>query len=231
MFVRVLGGLLLAVAACGFGSPVFGQVEAEDHAPAVQAEAEHDAEGHAADGHTAQGHAADAHGDAHANTNPLSIDPDLAIFTVLVFLLLLAVLRKFAWKPIIAGLERREEHVGSQLEEAERRNREAEEMLNRYQAELASASDQVRQMLEEARKSAEVHREQELARTQEAVKAERERALSDIDAAKDRASQEVAAKAADAAVALAGRIVRRDLNKGDHAALVSQAVNQFSSRN
>jgi F-type H+-transporting ATPase subunit b len=225
MFVRILGGLLLLVAVCGYVAPAFGQVEAEDHAPA--------AEGHSAGEHAADaGHAADGHGDAaHGNTNPLSIDPDLAIFTVLVFLLLLAVLRKFAWKPIMAGLERREEHVGSQLEEAERRNREAEEMLSRYQAELAQASDQVRQMLEEARQSADAHRGQELARTQEAVKAERERALTAIDAAKHQAAQEVATKAADVAVALAGRIVRRDLSKHDHAALVSETVNQFSSRN
>jgi F-type H+-transporting ATPase subunit b len=231
MFVRNLGGLVLLVAVCGYVAPAFGQVEAEDPAPA--AETQHGAEGHSAEAHAADaGHAADGHGDAaHGNTNPLSIDPDLAIFTVLVFAVLLAVLRKFAWKPIMAGLERREEHVGRQLEEAERRNREAEEMLSRYQAELAQASDQVRQMLEEARQSAEASREQELARTQETVKTERERALTAIDAAKQQASQEVASKAADAAVALAGRIVRRDLSKADHAALVSQTMDQFSSRN
>jgi F-type H+-transporting ATPase subunit b len=211
MFMRFLRGLLLVVAVCGYVAPAFGQ-EAEEHAGA--------AADHAADPHGDE-HAGE-HAEAHGNTNPLSIDPDLAIFTVLVFALLLIVLRKFAWKPIIAGLERREGHVGRQLEEAERRNREAEEMLNRYQTELAQASAQVRQMLDEARKSAEAEREAELARTQAAVKSEREQALADIEAAKNRAAQEVGAKAADAAVTLAGRIVRRDLNKGDYAAFLAE---------
>jgi F-type H+-transporting ATPase subunit b len=203
MLMRVLGGILLAIAVCGYVAVAHGQELHEAGDPHG-----------GGDEHAAGEHA------AHGNTNPLSIDPDLAIFTVLVFSLLLIVLRKFAWKPIIAGLERREGHVGQQLEEAERRNREAEELLNRYQAELAQASAQVRQMLDEARAAADAHREQVLAQTQAAVKSEREQALADIDAAKTRAAEEVAAKSADAAVLLAGRIVRRDLHKDDYAGLI-----------
>jgi F-type H+-transporting ATPase subunit b len=209
MFVRVLGCMLLALAVAGFASTASGQEDADHQAGA---EVEH-AEG------------------GHANTNPLSIDPDLAIVTVLVFLLLLIVLRKFAWKPIITGLDKREHHVAEQLDEAERRNREAEQMLQKYQTQLATASEQVKQMLEEARKSAEAHREQELARTQEAVKRERERAVAEIEAATGRALQEVANKAADTAITLAGRIVRRELKKDDHAALVTQAIDQFPGGN
>ncbi len=219
MFVRVLTALLLALAVLGVSSIGFAQDEDHTAEAAHADEAAHAGEGdHASDGD-------------HGNTNPLSIDPDLAIVTALVFLLLLLVLGKFAWRPIIAGLDKREHYVSDQLDEAERRNREAEAMLQKYQAQLASASDQVKQMLEEARRGAEAHREQEMARTQDAVKRERERAVAEIDAAKNRALQEVGNKAADAAITLAGRIVRRELKKEDHAALVSDAMNQFPGSN
>ncbi len=220
MFVRVLGMLFLAVAVAGYVSPVLAQGVAD-----VQ-------DTHDAGSHEAGDHAGEAdHGGSHGNTNPLSIDPDLAIVTAIIFLLLLLVLTKFAWRPIISGLDKREHHVAQQLDEAERRNREAEEMLQKYQAQLAQASGDVKQMLEDARRSAESHREQELARTQEAVKRERERAVAEIDAAKNRALQEVAGKAADSAISLAGRIVRRELKKDDHVALVTEAINQFPANN
>lgn len=222
MFARAVGWLLVALAAAAYSAPLVAQNQVEADAPHLAGEADH--AGHGEGGHPAGGH-------DQPNTNPLSFDPDLAIVTVLVFLLLLTVLGKFAWRPIIAGLEKREHHVAEQLEEAERRNREAEEMLTKYHTQLAAASDQVKQMLEEARKSAEAHREQEMARTQEAVKRERERAVAEIDAAKGRALQEVANKAADVAVTLAGRIVRRELKKEDHAALVTDALHQFPANN
>jgi F-type H+-transporting ATPase subunit b len=216
MFVRVSIALLVAACVAVQGGFILAQEVAEEEAVHTEAEA----------------HGADEHGDAHAaSANPLTIDPDLAIVTFLIFLLLLAVLAKFAWRPIMAGLDKREHHVADQLEEAERRNREADEMLKKYQTQLAAASDQVKQMLEDARRSAEATREQELARTQEAVKRERERAVAEIDAAKNRALQEVAGRAADSAIALAGRIVRRELKKDDHAALVSEAIDQFPGGN
>jgi F-type H+-transporting ATPase subunit b len=208
MFVRVLSALLVAMSVAMSGGAAAQGVSDVGHEDSLHVE-----------------------GAPHANANPLSIDPDLAIVTVIVFLLLLFVLGKFAWRPIMAGLDKRESHVAEQLDEAERRNREAEEMLKKYQAQLALASDQVKQMLEEARRGAEAHREQELARTQEAVSRERERAVAEIDAAKNRAVQEVANKAADAAITLAGRIVRRELRKEDHAALVSETLNQFPTNN
>src|SRR5690606_40823548 len=128
MFVRVLGILLVAIAAVGFAAPVTAQDAADVH------------DTHEAGDHAHHGDAADHAEGGHGNTNPLSIDPDLAVVTAIVFLLLLLVLTKFAWRPIMEGLEKREQHVAQQLDEAERRNREAEEMLQKYQAQLAQAS-------------------------------------------------------------------------------------------
>jgi F-type H+-transporting ATPase subunit b len=203
--------LLLAVAA-GVAIPVQAQVKADTepaHEEAVQEEGAHVEDAHAA----AQG------------------GVDLAWVTFLVFVLLVLVLVIFAWRPLRTGLDQRETRVASQLEEAERRNREAEELLKRHQDQLAQASLQVKQMLEEARRSADALREQETARTHEAVQRERQRAVAEISAAKARALEEVAGKAADVAISLAGAIVRQELRKDDHAALVAQAIEQFPNGN
>jgi F-type H+-transporting ATPase subunit b len=156
---------------------------------------------------------------------------DVAWVTVLVFLAMVIVLLLFAAKPIRIGLDSREKHIGDQLDEAERRNREADELLKKHQSQLAAASQQIQQMLDEARKSADSLRQQEAARTRESVQRERERAVAEIDAAKGRALQEVANRAADTAIGLAGRIVRAELKKEDHTALVAQAIDQFPGGN
>jgi F-type H+-transporting ATPase subunit b len=208
MFVRLLCVLLLLTVAVGPAIPVQAQVQAEAepaHAEAVQEE---------------DAHAEDAHAAAHGGV-------DLAWVTFLVFVCLVLVLAFFAWRPLREGLDQRESHVASQLEEAERRNREADDLLKKHQQQLAQASLQVKQMLEEARRSADALREQETARTQEAVQRERNRAVAEINAAKARALEEVAGRAADVAIGLAGRIVRQELRKDDHAALVAQAIDQF----
>ncbi len=216
MMMRTLIAILLAALV---GAPFARAQEADAAAAPEAAQVDAHDEGEHVDGD----HAADAA--AHGPS------VDLAWVTAIVFALLVLVLLKFAWRPVVSGLDSRERQVSEQLDEAERRNREAEEMLQKYQTQLASASNQVAQMLDEARRGAAALREQELARTQEAVRRERERAVAEIDAAKNRAVQEVANRAADAAISLAGRIVRRELKQEDHAALVADAIHQFPGGN
>lgn len=200
--------LLTALAVCAAATPAWA-VEADPH------------DAHGVAGHDDAGHA------AHGNTNPLSVDPDLAIFTAIVFLCLLLVLTKFAWRPIMHGLEAREKHVADEIAAAELRHREAQEMLAKHEALIAGAADQTRQMLEDARKQAEATSQKIVGEAQDAVKRDRDRLLAEIEAAKNQALHELASKTADTAVSLAGRIVRRELRPDEHAQLISQTLERF----
>ena len=103
--------------------------------------------------HAAESAHADAHGEEHAgNPNPLAIDPDLAIFTGLVFLLLFFLLAKFAWPAISAALLEREQAIRNDIAEAAMKHEEAKQMLLEYEAKLASAANEVRGLLDEARR-------------------------------------------------------------------------------
>jgi F-type H+-transporting ATPase subunit b len=168
------------------------------------------------------GGVAAAHDDGHAagNQNPLSVDPDLAIVTAIIFLVLLIVLWKFAWGPIIEALDRREKGIADHIAAAERSHAEAKSLLADHERRLAGAADEVRGLLDQARRDADAQKQLIVTEAQQAARKEKERALREIDAAKNVAVRELAEKSVNTAVGLAGRIVRQRLNADDHAELI-----------
>ena len=87
--------------------------------------------------------------------NPLEWKSDLAIWTAVVFLLLLAILWKIAWKPLAEALDKREQNMADQIAQAEAANQKAKEILADYERKLAAAQDEVRAILDQGRRDAE----------------------------------------------------------------------------
>jgi len=212
----VLGLALIALATT--------QVVAQD-TPSAPAAA------HADDGHAGGDHGHHDHiGTANAGPNlekPEEIKSDLAFFTFVVFLVLLAILWKFAWGPIIQALERREQAVADHIAQAERNHEQAKLLLAQYEQKLADAANEVRALMEEARRDAEHTKQSILAEAKAGAEAEKARALRDIEAATDSAMETLAQKSAQLAVDLAGKIVRAQLTQADHAKLIQDAIGKF----
>ena len=169
----------------------------------------------------------------HANMSPSAEDPseiksDLAFFTFVVFLLLLAILWKFAWGPISAGLDKRERNIAEHIAAAERSHEDAKRMLAEYEKRLALASAEVRELLEEARRDAEQTKLEIIAEGKKGADAERTRAVREIEAATDAALKQLAERSATLAVDLAGKILKSQLKPADHTRLVQEAVKQFT---
>jgi F-type H+-transporting ATPase subunit b len=162
-----------------------------------------------------------------ASTDPLSFDPDLAIFTFLVFVILLVVLRKFAWGPILEALERREHNIAEHITQAERNHEQAKQLLADYELRLSGAANEVRELLDEARRDAEVTKQTILVEARQGAEAEKARALRDIESATDAALESLAKRSSQLAVDLAGKIVAAQLSKDDHARLIQDAVAKF----
>jgi F-type H+-transporting ATPase subunit b len=141
----------------------------------------------------------------------------------------LFVLWLFAWKPIAEALERREHTIAENIASAERVAADAKVMLADYERKLAGAADEVRGMLEEARRDAEATKQEIVAEARVAAKAEQDRATREIGLAKDAALKELAERSADLAVELAGKLIRTKLTKEDHAVLVNDALGTFVS--
>src|SRR5712672_3355405 len=81
------------------------------------------------------------------------LDPNygLVSWTIITFVLLLLVLRRIAWKPLLEALSRREEHVRSSVERAEQAKLEAEQLLEEHKKQLANAESEVQRILNEGR--------------------------------------------------------------------------------
>ncbi len=225
----------------------------EGHAKAGEAESHATPDAHGKDAVHADG--AEAHGDAahsehggghgghhdptdlsHQNAGPQLEDPsqfrsDLAIWTFVVFLCLLLILGKFAWGPVMDGLEKREQSIAAMIEEAKQGQEKAAEQLKQYEAKLAAAGEEAQRLVAQARKDAEAAKERILAEAQQAASRERQRAVEDIQVAKNVALQEITKTGVDLAVNLAGRIVRQQLKAEDHSQLIREAMDQLPSRN
>jgi len=173
--------------------------------------------------------AADAPHAEAAAADPLTVDPDLMIWTLVVFVVLMLVLSKFAWGPISEALEAREHAIEENIAAAQRANDEAKTLLADYERRLALAHEEVRGILEEARRDAEHTKQSILTEARAEAQTERDRALRDIDLATDRAIKELAEQSANMAVGLAGRILRTQLGPQDQAQLVRDAMSEFAA--
>lgn len=172
--------------------------------------------------------AAAGHGGGHAGqANPLDFQRDLALWTAVVFLVLLAILWRFAWGPIAKGLASREQMIADQIAQAERSNEEARRLLDDYQQKLAQSQAEVRAILEQARRDGEQTGRELIEHSRGEAKREQEKALREIEQAKDGALKELAERSARLAVDLAGKIVGSRLEPADHARLIEQAIADF----
>lgn len=169
-------------------------------------------------------------GHAAGGGNPLDFKRDLAVWTAVVFLVLLLVLWKFAWGPISAGLEKREQGIADQIAQAEQSNLKARQLLDQYQRKLADSRTEVREILDKGRRDAEILGRELLEKAKQEAQADQQRALRQIDAATDNALKQLAEQSSTLAVQLAGKILQAELKPEDHSRLIQQAVSGFGQQ-
>src|SRR5262249_40410321 len=133
---------------------------------------------------------AGAGGHGHAGPkDPFAPVLDLTIWSSVVFILLFLILRAFAWKPILEGLHKREHASHEAQEQAKKDREEAARLREQLQVELNKAAEQVRSMLDEARRDAQATTDDMLAKARGEIQAERQRLRRELDAASDAAKQ------------------------------------------
>ncbi len=165
-----------------------------------------------------------------ADPNILDPQPSLAIWTVVVFLGLMFVLGKFAWKPLLNALHQREEHLEHVLHETERARNESEQLLAEHRKQMNEAAEQARAILDTARREAQALTDDMLQKARAEADAERQRAKHDIETARDQALSEIWQKTADLAVSVAGRVLSKELGPDDHKRLVASALHELPAQ-
>jgi len=208
-----------------------GPVAADIHAEAEHGHAAAHAAGDHGHGHGAEiGHNLPAGVSREAFESPAWFQTDLALWTLAVFTLLLFLLTKFAWKPIMEGLAKREQGIADTIAATQSANEEARRLLASYERRLAEASDEVRGMLEEARRDSDATRQTIIAEARKAAEEEQARAKREIGLATDEALSTIAERAGELAVGVAGKFLREKLGTEEQARLVRDSVASITAR-
>lgn len=206
-----------------FGASASCLAETEHSSAAPNAEAEHGDEAVSAQ-------APDSHSAPNTGAgDPLYMNPDLAFCTLVVFLILLAVLWKVAWGPIVQALEKREAGISDNIAAAAAKHEEAKTLLAQHQARIDEAADEVRGMLEEARRDAEKTKTQIVAEARDAAQTERNRAIRDIEVAKEGAVKGLAEHSANLAIDLATQVVKQDITAERQNEIAREALSRMAA--
>ena len=160
--------------------------------------------------------------------NPLvQPDPGLFIWTILTFLVLLGLLAKFAWRPLLKALEGRQEAIKKSLEDADR----ATEELARMQQESAKIIEQARveadSILSRTRSDADRLREELKVRAKEEADTMIRNAEQQIQLQTRQALQQVREEVGDIAVTIASKLLERNLTNEDNDRLIRETLRQL----
>lgn len=153
----------------------------------------------------------------------------LAVYTLIVFGLLLALLYRFAWGPLTEALHAREHRLQHAFDEAQRARSEAAALLEQHRQQMAQAHNQVRALIDEARRDAQATADEIVRKAQAEAEASKQRAHREIGTAKDEALMEIWSRSADLAVGVAQRVLARELGPEDHRRLVARATEQLAA--
>lgn len=190
-------------------------------------ESEPSTHGHGSSDHAEGEHAHGDHG-GHDTSVPLKWKADLALFSLITFLLFIAVLGRFAWGPLIEGLDRREAGILKAISDAEDNRRKSQAMLAEYQEQLRQAEHTVQAMVAEARRDAERTSQDLIAAAQKEVGLIRDRARDEIRQATDTALADLFTQVNFQVIMATEHVLGRALQDEDQDRLVSQALAEIS---
>lgn len=155
------------------------------------------------------------------------LEPGVVIWTIINFLLLLVVLRLFAWKPILDALEKREGRIRSSLEQADAAQQEAERRLKEYAALIENSKKEALDLIEKGRERAETTRQEILARAHQETEAILTHSKREITLEREKAIEEIRKEAIKLSVEIAGKILSRRLTEDDQKLLIEDATKEL----
>jgi len=152
---------------------------------------------------------------------------DLGLWAVVVFVLLFLVLRTKAWGPILEGLQKREEHIRSAVEEAKSARAETVRIQAQYKAEMDAKFAEIPKIMEEARRDAEALKEELRSQSSKEITADRQRLRREIDNARDQALKEIWEQAAQLATLISAKVIGKSLSGDDHRRLIDESLHEL----
>jgi F-type H+-transporting ATPase subunit b len=158
---------------------------------------------------------------------PMKLKKDLAFWSLVTFVIFIALLGKFAWKPLITALDKRESRMRDDISAAENARIKAEQMLAEHAKTLAKVQDEVRALLAEGRRDAERAKQEIISEAQKEAEASKQRALHEIGRARDTALKDLFDVMSTQVAQATEHVLGRSLSGGDQDRLIDEALAQF----
>lgn len=160
----------------------------------------------------------------------MNFKADLALWSLVTFLLFVFVLKQFAWGPLSAALDQREASIRKDIADAEANRLKAETLLKDYESKLATAQEEVKAIIAEARRDAEHTKQDIMSTAQREAEATRQRAIGDIERARDAALGELFDFVSKNVLQATEQVLQRSLSGEDQERLVREALSQMDVR-
>jgi F-type H+-transporting ATPase subunit b len=159
--------------------------------------------------------------------NLLTLEPGMLIWTIVTFALLLWILKKLAWKPLLTALENRENKIREDLQKAENARVEAETLLREHKHLLERSETEARKIIDEAKSTAESLKQGIVDSANEQARQMAAQAKAEIQREKNTALSQLREEVADLAVRAAGKILGEELDAEKHRKLVNDFISNI----
>ena len=164
--------------------------------------------------------------------NPLvQPDPGLYFWTIIIFLILAFLLYKFAWKPLLVMMEKRESTIRQSLVDAEKARDELTNVKEDTEKLLAEARMESQKILAASKKNAEKMKEEIVEKAQAKSDALLEDAKKQIEIEKDRAISDVKAEVVNLSFEVAQKLIKKNLTKEDNLQLIDESLKNINRKN
>jgi len=165
---------------------------------------------------------------AQSEQNPLvKLDPGLFIWTVLTFVLLLTVLAKFAWKPLLLMLDERNKSIEASLLSAEKARKELENINQESESILMKARTEAQSIVGEAKSAADNMKEDIVSKARSEAEGQLEKAKIQINVEKDKAMAEIREEVVNLSIHVAEKIIKKNISKEDNVELIKKSLDSM----
>ena len=162
--------------------------------------------------------------------NPLiQVDPGLFIWTILTFLVLLGLLGKFAWQPLLAALDSRHELIKKSLDDADKAKQELERLQQDSREIISEARVEAQSIVAKSRSEAEKLKGEMRQKAKEEAGSIVRSAEKQIQVETEKAIAEIRGEVVDLSLLVASRLVKKNLSKEDNQSLIEESLKQIES--
>ena len=153
------------------------------------------------------------------------------IIQLITYIILLALITKFAWKPLMNVMQEREQHIASEIDQAEQSNQEAKRLMNEANDELKNTRQNAQQIIDDANETAKNQQADLIKAAKEEAARIKENARLEIEQERDKAIQALQTQVGSLSVQIASKVIEKELSETEQEKLINDYLEKVGEDN